>query len=72
MMPVRTAVIRKYETPANIALVAVHASSITFSNLTLITGKPFIARLSGIGLFTPKYRIPGPDIAGRVEKVSRK
>ena len=34
-------------------------------------GKPFVARLAGLGLLKPKIRIPGSDIAGRVESVSR-
>lgn len=52
------------------ALVKVHAASVTFSNLALVTGKPFIARL-GVGLLKPKIKIPGSDIAGRVEAVGR-
>jgi len=51
-------------------LVAVQASSITFSDLALITGKPLITR-PFMGFFKPKYRIPGSDIAGRVEEVGR-
>jgi NADPH:quinone reductase-like Zn-dependent oxidoreductase len=52
-------------------LVKVHAASITFSNLALVSGKPFVARLTGLGLLKPKNRIPGSDIAGRVEAVGR-
>jgi len=52
-------------------LVKVHAVSITFSNLALVSGKPFVARLTGLGLFKPTTRIPGSDIAGRVEAVGR-
>jgi len=63
--------VAKPETADNEVLVAVHASSITFSDLALITGKPFIVRLFGMGLSAPKYRIPGSDIAGRVEEVGR-
>jgi len=51
-------------------LVAVQASSVTFSDLALVTGKPLIIR-PFLGFFKPKYRIPGSDIAGRVEKVGR-
>ncbi|VDA99957.1 Alcohol dehydrogenase [Olavius algarvensis spirochete endosymbiont] len=86
MMFMRAAVIRKYgplenitleelpipETADDEVLVAVRASSITFSNLALIIGKPLIVRLAGFGVFKPKYKIPGSDIAGRVEKVGRK
>ena len=50
-------------------LVKVHAASVTFSSLALVSGRPFIARLAGTGLLKPKNRIPGSDIAGRVEAV---
>jgi NADPH:quinone reductase-like Zn-dependent oxidoreductase len=36
-----------------------------------MTGKPFVARLTGLGLLKPTIRIPGSDIAGRVEAVGR-
>ena len=52
-------------------LVRVHAASVTFSNLALVSGRPFIARLTGLGLIRPATRIPGSDIAGRVEAVGR-
>lgn len=52
-------------------LVKVHAASVTFSNLMLIRGAPFVARLTGLGLLKPKYKIPGSDIAGRIESVGR-
>jgi len=49
-------------------LVKVHAASLTYSNLFLVSGKPFLLRLI-FGLLKPKLRIPGTDIAGRVEAV---
>jgi len=49
----------------NQVLVRVHASSINFGNLVLLTGNPLPARLA-FGLFKPKYLIPGGDIAGVV------
>jgi NADPH:quinone reductase-like Zn-dependent oxidoreductase len=52
----------------NQVLVKVHAASLTFSNLFLVSGKPFPLRLI-FGLRSPKLRIPGTDIAGRVEAV---
>lgn len=52
-------------------LVEVHAASVTFSNLMLVTGKPFVGRLMGLGLLKPKLKIPGSDIAGRIEAVGR-
>src|SRR5437868_11336931 len=51
-------------------LVEVHAASVNYSNLILVRGKPFVARL-GFGLLKPKLKIPGSDIAGRVEAVGR-
>lgn len=50
-------------------LVEVHAASVTFSNLMLVTGKPLVARLMGLGLLKPQHKIPGSDIAGRIEAV---
>ena len=38
-------------------LVKVHAASVNYSNLALVRGKPFVARL-GFGLLKPKLRIP--------------
>ncbi len=52
-------------------LVKVYATAVTFSNLALVSGKPFVARLSGLGLLKPKTRIPGSDIAGQIEAVGR-
>src|SRR5438876_7480763 len=51
-------------------LVGGHAASVNYSNLILVRGKPFVARL-GFGLLKPKLKIPGSDIAGRVEAVGR-
>src|SRR5438132_3617530 len=51
-------------------LVEVHAASVNYSNLILVRGKPFVARL-GFGLLKPKLKIPGSDIAGRIEAVGR-
>jgi len=55
----------------NEVLVEVHASSVNYNTLVLVSGKPFLARLMGIGLLKPKYKVPGNDIAGRVEAVGR-
>ncbi|MEI6613393.1 MAG: hypothetical protein WCL37_00715, partial [Chrysiogenales bacterium] len=49
-------------------LVKVHAASLTYSNLFLVSGKPFPLRLV-FGLLKPKPGIPGSDMAGRVEAV---
>ena len=52
----------------NEVLIRVHASSINFGNLVLLTGKPLLARLA-FGITKPKYRIPGGDMAGIVETI---
>ena len=52
----------------NEVLIRIHAASVVYGDLALVTGKPFVARLSS-GLRKPKYQIPGIDVAGRVEAV---
>jgi NADPH:quinone reductase-like Zn-dependent oxidoreductase len=52
-------------------LVEVHAASVTYSNLALVKGEPFVGRLTGLGLLRPKEKIPGSDIAGRIEAVGK-
>ena len=52
------------------ALVKVHAAAINAGNTFMVSGKPFIARLSS-GLLRPKYLNPGSDVAGRVEAVGK-
>ena len=67
--------LREVEKPApreDEVLVKIHASSINFGDRMLVKGKPFIVRLMGYGLFKPKNRIPGGDIAGIVEAVGVK
>ncbi|MED1470699.1 NAD(P)-dependent alcohol dehydrogenase [Bacillus salipaludis] len=54
----------------NEVLVKIHATSVNFGNLVLLTGEPFLARFA-FGLLKPKYPIPGGDIAGRVEAVGK-
>ncbi|TRZ37041.1 NAD(P)-dependent alcohol dehydrogenase [Niallia circulans] len=49
-------------------LVKIHAASLNYGNLVLLSGKPFLARFA-FGLLKPKYTIPGSDIAGVVEAV---
>ncbi len=52
-------------------LLKVAASSINKADWIYLRGKPFIARLMGIGFRGPKARIPGADVAGRVEAIGR-
>jgi NADPH:quinone reductase-like Zn-dependent oxidoreductase len=51
-------------------LVEIHASCVNSGNLTAVAGEPFVGRL-WTGLREPKDKIPGSDIAGRVEAVGR-
>jgi NADPH:quinone reductase-like Zn-dependent oxidoreductase len=52
------------------ALVKVHAASVNAWDWELLRGTPFINRLM-FGLFKPKLKALGADIAGRVEAVGR-
>jgi NADPH:quinone reductase-like Zn-dependent oxidoreductase len=49
-------------------LVKIHAAAITVGDLIFVKGDPFLARL-GSGLLEPKHKIPGKEMAGRVESV---
>jgi len=51
--------------------VEVHAASVVYSDSAFVIGKPFLVRLIGSGLLKPKHKIPGVNIAGRVEAVGR-
>lgn len=50
-------------------LVRVHAASIHPDVWHVVRGQPYVLRIMGSGLFEPKHRIPGTDIAGLVEAV---
>ena len=56
---------------SNEVLVEVHAASVNKFDWIVTRGKPFIVRLAGIGLLRPRNRIPGADVAGRIEAVGR-
>jgi NADPH:quinone reductase-like Zn-dependent oxidoreductase len=51
-------------------LLRVHASSVNPADWHVIRGDPFVARLL-FGLRRPNVRVPGCDVAGRVEAVGR-
>ena len=55
----------------NEVLVKIYASSVNYNILAYMSGKPIFARLMGVGLLKPKVKIPGGDIAGRVEAVGK-
>jgi len=50
-------------------LVRVHAAGVDRGVWHLMTGLPYLVRFMGYGLRAPRSRIPGIDIAGRVEAV---
>jgi len=52
-------------------LVKVHAASLNAFDWHILRAKPFLVRLAGFGFLKPKHKIPGVDIAGRVEAVGR-
>jgi NADPH:quinone reductase-like Zn-dependent oxidoreductase len=59
-------------TPAdNEVLIKLYAASANPVDLHLMRGKPFFLRLMSGGLRAPKRKVPGHDIAGRVEGVGR-
>ena len=52
----------------NEVLVQINASSVNYADHAYVRGSPFMIRLT-MGLFKPRDRIPGMDIAGVVEAV---
>jgi NADPH:quinone reductase-like Zn-dependent oxidoreductase len=52
-------------------LVRVHAASLNAYDWHLLKADPFLVRLMGAGLFKPKNKILGADIAGTVEEVGK-
>jgi NADPH:quinone reductase-like Zn-dependent oxidoreductase len=52
-------------------LVRVHAASVHPDVWHVVRGLPYVLRIMGAGLLKPKNRIPGTDVAGRVESVGR-
>jgi len=52
-------------------LVRVHAASTNGGDPAVVRGQPYVIRLMGFGLFKPKNKILGDDIAGRVEAVGK-
>lgn len=65
--------LREIEKPVpkdNEVLVRVHATSINKADLYLLR-HPFFVRVAGGQVLKPKSKIPGTDVAGRVEAVGR-
>jgi NADPH:quinone reductase-like Zn-dependent oxidoreductase len=57
--------------PDNEVLIRIHAASVNPVDLHLMRGKPFFLRLMSGGLLAPERKVPGHDIAGRVEAIGR-
>ncbi len=49
---------------ANEVLIKVHAASVNYSDWAFVRGKPWLVRLFQ-GLFKPKHKILGADMAGQ-------
>src|SRR5690348_15542671 len=58
--------IARPEIAGNEVLVKVHAAGLDRGTWHLMVGQPYLMRLMGYGLRTPKNRIPGLDVAGTV------
>lgn len=52
-------------------LVRVHAAGVDRGTWHMVAGLPYLIRLAGYGLRTPKNPVPGRDLAGTVEAVGR-
>jgi len=50
-------------------LVRVHAAGLDRGTWHLMTGKPYLMRIAGLGFRRPKDRVPGRDVAGTVAAV---
>ncbi|UCE19385.1 MAG: NAD(P)-dependent alcohol dehydrogenase [Gemmatimonadota bacterium] len=55
----------------NEVLIKIQAASINYMDWGFVRGEPYIVRLWS-GFFKPKNKIPGADIAGRIEAVGEK
>jgi NADPH:quinone reductase-like Zn-dependent oxidoreductase len=57
------------EASAREVLVHVHAAGLDRGTWHMMTGKPYLMRIAGMGLRGPKDRVPGRDLAGTVEAI---
>jgi NADPH:quinone reductase-like Zn-dependent oxidoreductase len=57
------------EVADNEVLVHVHAAGLDRGTWHVMTGKPYLMRVAGMGLRGPKDRVPGRDLAGTVAAV---
>lgn len=66
--------LREIDTPViaeGEVLVRVHAAGVDPGVWHLMTGLPYLVRIMGYGIFSPKSLVRGFDVAGRVESVGR-
>jgi len=61
--------IARPEVADNEVLVRVRAAGLDRGTWHLMTGKPYLMRIAGLGFRRPKDRVPGRDLAGTVEAV---
>jgi NADPH:quinone reductase-like Zn-dependent oxidoreductase len=52
----------------NEVLIKIHAAAVTVGDVIIVKGEPFPVRFWS-GLLEPKHKIPGKEMAGRVEAV---
>ena len=50
-------------------LIRVHAAGVNMADWHMMTGKPYLMRVVGLGFRGPKARVRGSDVAGVVEQV---
>lgn len=55
----------------NEVLIKIMATAINPMDWYYLIGKPFLVRLMGSGLFNPRHKILGVDIAGKIEAVGK-
>lgn len=65
----RTTRIARPEPGDHEVVVRVHAAGLDRGTWHLMTGKPYLMRVTGMGLRGPKARVPGRDLAGTVAAV---
>ena len=53
-------------------LIEVHAAGVDRGVAHLVSGTPYLIRLTGYGITKPKHPIPGADVAGRVVAIGDK
>jgi NADPH:quinone reductase-like Zn-dependent oxidoreductase len=67
----RLEMVKKPDVPDSGVLVRVHAASVNAGDWHLLRGSPFLLRPMFGGMFKPRIKVLGIDIAGRVEAVGK-